>query len=323
MRDVILSSTGWVVERSKHVKIKEGNVSTLLDKYVDRLGKKHPEEKELFPFLQDNELAEWLFVVEILNHCFWPDPGKPRWEIEYKGKWYSGYWALEASLLRALQQYRMPVHKAEFLAGLNTEDLKNIFSGRGEIPLFKERLENLKEAGEILLERWEGSITNVIEEAGGSALKLVELLKDNFWSFKDEAKYLGNKVYFYKRAQIFPADLHAKLGGKSWGRFRDVNMLTAFADYKLPQVLRHLGIMEYDSYLAGKIDSFQFLTAGSEEEIEIRAATIQACELIRRKAQTEKGLQLTSLDVDQWLWSLGQENAFRRYPYHRTRTIYY
>ncbi len=54
--------------------------------------------------------------------------------------------------------------------------------------------------------------------------------------------------------------------------------LTAFADYKLPQVLRELGIISYDRRLASRIDAMESLRAGCEEEVEIRAMTVWAAE---------------------------------------------
>ncbi len=323
MREAILNSTRWVVEKSRHVKLNENSVLHLVERYLDWLDVKHPEQDELVPPLRGKELAEWVFVVEILNHCFWPDPGEPRWEVEYKGKRYSGYWALEASLIKAEVELGYSVHRASFLATIRTKDLERIFSGSGMIPLFEERWKNLREAGQILTEYWGGSVVNILEEARGSALRLVHLLKENFPSFRDEAIYLGRKVYFYKRAQIFPYDLNRRFWGKKWGKWYDLDKLTAFADYKLPQVMRHLGIIEYTPQLAAKIDNMEYLRPGSEEEIEIRAATIQACELIKKKLKTEKGIELSSPSIDYWLWSLGQEESFRTRPYHRTRTIFY
>ena len=38
--------------------------------------------------------------------------------------------------------------------------------------------------------------------------------------------------------------------------------LTAFADYKLPQVLRELGIISYHPELAARIDAMEYLQAG-------------------------------------------------------------
>jgi len=58
--------------------------------------------------------------------------------------------------------------------------------------------------------------------------------------------------------------------------------VTAFADYKLPQVLQHVGILQYSPSLEHKVDNGIFLEAGSPEELEIRENTIWAVELIKR-----------------------------------------
>ncbi|TMC84749.1 MAG: hypothetical protein E6J10_09115, partial [Chloroflexi bacterium] len=94
-----------------------------------------------------------------------------------------------------------------------------------------------------------------------------------------------------------------------------------FADYKLPQVLRHFGVLEYHPTLAERIDNQQLLEAGSEEEVEIRAATIWACELLRRE-MIRQDHPVTAAEIDLRLWLLGQNSSEMR-PYHRTRTIYY
>jgi hypothetical protein len=129
-------------------------------------------------------------------------------------------------------------------------------------------------------------------------------------------------VYFWKRAQIFVSDLHSAFQGSRWGAFDDIARLTAFADYKLPQVLRELGVISYHPGLARRIDGLVYLDAGSEEEIEIRAMTIHAVEELK-KAFARTGKAVSAAAVDNWLWQLGQSDAFRHRPYHRCRTIFY
>jgi hypothetical protein len=98
--------------------------------------------------------------------------------------------------------------------------------------------------------------------------------------------------------------------------------LTAFADYKLPQVLRHLGIFGYAENLAQKVDQEVNLEPSSPEEVEIRANTIWAVELIRREL-VRLGKRFRAFEIDWILWNLGQRAEFRKKPYHRTLTIYY
>jgi len=98
--------------------------------------------------------------------------------------------------------------------------------------------------------------------------------------------------------------------------------LTAFADYKLPQVLRHVGVFEYAPGLAEKVDRMLHLDPGSEEEVEIRSNTIWAVELIRQEmTRLEKDVRAS--EIDWLLWNLGQDDAFRAKPYHRTVTTFY
>jgi hypothetical protein len=153
-------------------------------------------------------------------------------------------------------------------------------------------------------------------------VELVQLLAAEFASFIDTATYHGYKVYFFKRAQLLVHDLWTTFSGDTWGHFIDLEKLTAFADYKLPQVLRHLGIIRYEPELAELIQRLEHIPPGSPEEVEIRAATIWAVELLRQEL-SRRGQQVTSAQLDCWLWHLGQDDTYRSLPYHRTRTIFY
>jgi hypothetical protein len=267
------------------------------------------------------ETVRWIFVLDVLNHCFWPNVGSPVWTVSYQGEAWSGYWGLAASLKRAME-LGYPITTVDYLETITAEDLRDIFAGEGEIPLFAERLANLREAGAVLRARFDGDIIRLVDAAQGSAVQAVRAVVEVFPSFRDEAGYRGRTVYFWKRAQIFVADLYHAFAGMDRGAFRDMERLTAFADYKLPQVLRQLGVITYHPELARRIDQRELLPAGSEEEVEIRATTIWAVEALRAAFQ-QAGTPALSMHVDQWLWHLGQLEAFRDRPYHRCRTIFY
>ncbi|MBW1921066.1 MAG: hypothetical protein JRI81_12705 [Deltaproteobacteria bacterium] len=151
---------------------------------------------------------------------------------------------------------------------------------------------------------------------------MVSLLAENLISFKDVAEYGGRKVFFYKRAQILAADLCGAFEGKSWGYFKDMDQVTAFADYKLPQILRHAGVLVYAPGLGEKVDKQVVLEAGSLEEVEIRASTIWAVELIRRELAA-MGRDLKAYEIDWILWNMAQKPEFGKKPYHRALTIFY
>src|SRR5207245_9035846 len=100
------------------------------------------------------------------------------------------------------------------------------------------------ETGRVLLERFGGQFSSAVEQAQGSAVRLALLLAQNFPSFYDVASYRNQEVRFFKRAQICVADLYGSFCGKEWGAFADIDQLTIFADYKLPQILRKYSIIE-------------------------------------------------------------------------------
>ena len=60
--------------------------------------------------------------------------------------------------------------------------------------------------------------------------------------------------------------------GKGLGSFDDMDELTMFADYRVPQLLRDAGVMVYSDHLAAIVDNCTELLAGSEEETQIRCA---------------------------------------------------
>ena len=167
-----------------------------------------------------------------------------------------------------------------------------------------------------------GKAIRLIESAQRSAVALARIVAQQLPSFNDVARYENETVYFYKRAQILAVDLHGALNGTGWGGFSDMEQLTAFADYKLPQVLRSLGILHYVPALASMVDNHKFLDSGSPEEVEIRANTIWAVETIRQQLR-RIGKELKAHEIDWLLWKMGQEKKYRTKPYHRTKTIYY
>jgi len=317
----VLESIAPVVEHSRWVAFHPASADLCIERWGHLLDSV-PTWKQPWHFFDGGlETVRWVFVLDVLNHCFWPDEDEPLWSVTYRGNEYSGYAGLAASLKRAMES-GVPVTNASFLAGLSPGTLREILAGTGEIPLLDARLENLREAGRVLLARWEGDIVNLVASAGRSAVDVVKGVVDSFSSFRDECRYRGRPVYFWKRAQLFAADLHSAFDGRDWGAFEDIERLTAFADYKLPQVLRRFGLIGYHPELARRIERRERLPAGSEEEVEIRAATVWAVEALK-KAFERRGAEPTSMRVDGWLWQLGQLEYFRKHPYHRCRTIHY
>lgn len=320
----ILTATVPVVRAASFVRLDGASLASLARRWV---AVPWPAEVGLdaLHFVDGTErTANWVLLLDALNFCFWGEPGQPRWRVEWRGQTFDGYAALAAALSRAVEEDH-PLWDAAYLAKLTSHELGKILrpvAGSPQIPLFEARLAHAREVGEVLTARYEGQFARAYDAAGGSAVSLVLLLAREFSSFADISEWRGTRVPFLKRAQICVADLNAAFHGQRWGAFADLAALTAFADYKLPQFLRSQKVLVYAPELAAKIDAYQPIPAGSEEEIEIRAATIWAVELLRR-ALDQQGISRPASAIDYRLWAESQKHVAGERPYHRTRTINY
>jgi Potential Queuosine, Q, salvage protein family len=319
----VLSSTHDVVKRGEYVWINAERVESLARQWLEKDKEQHttPGWYDRFHFFDGTQRTiNWILSLDAINFCFWAEKDQPRWSIDYLDERLNGYLAEAAALKRAVEE-DIPLWDAAYLSNISEKDLTYILRGEHTIPLFEQRLHNLREVGHVLLEKYDGQFIHAIEQADRNAVELTLLLARDFSSFNDVVLYRNRLVRFYKRAQICVADLYGSFGGKGWGAFTGMDQLTIFADYKLPQVLRHYGILEYHPSLAQRIDAQELLEAGSEEEVELRAATVWACELLQREL-ARHDQPMTAAEIDMRLWLLGQNVTGMR-PYHRTRTIFY
>eukprot|EP01066_Platyproteum_vivax_P000315 Platyproteum_vivax@DN1034_c0_g1_i1.p1 len=279
--------------------------------------------------------ARYVLVLDSLNFCFWPT------RKEYND--------LALALKRVAEETPSAL-SPETLQHMTEETLMNEWfaeSKQGEysseparadsggdwganhMSLVSERVRLLREVGYNLEKYCGGSVEGLVERAEGSALKLVEQVVRLFPGFRDHAIYEGHQVFFYKRAQIFVADLWGafKVGANpaQFGSmtFNDLDQLSMFADYRVPQLLRHWGILTYSAELANKVDEEIQISSGSEEEIEIRACTIQACKMIRQQIEKIWKKKMMDIEVDWLLWQLAEASKSTMKPPHHTLTIYY
>jgi len=179
----------------------------------------------------------------------------------------------------------------------------------------------LVDLGGFLDQRFAGSFEALIAAADGSAEALTGLLAE-MPLYRDVARYQDFDVPFYKRAQLTCADLALAFDGAGFGRFRDLERLTIFADNLVPHVLRRLGVLRYDEQLLDRIDRGELIPAGSPEEVEIRAAALHTVERMCA-VLAERGREVTAQQLDYRLWNWGQDPRIKAQPRHRTRCSFY
>ncbi|CAH8592376.1 unnamed protein product [Schistosoma rodhaini] len=323
-----LSSSLFVMQNAEHVSINVENIQCLVEMVCEKYSPfdtKSWINQELTPNVADERSIEWIFVTSLLNFSFWSN-SHVNFEVSYCNKIYTGYWALCAAVNRAIDE-GVDLLNPEVYQSVTEDQLRYIFRSHTAepIPLFDERLNALRCAGKTLLENFDGSFKNALSSCENSAAKLLKLLCDYFPSFRDYSLYKGKHVSFLKRAQILVGDLWYCFEGKGFGYFHDIDEITAFADYRVPQVLHYFGAIEYSEDLTKKIHNGEEIANGSELEVEIRAATILAVHNIV-KSLNSKNISCNSIMVDNFLWNYRRSHADEidaEIPMHRTRCIYY
>jgi len=312
----ILDSVKKVVDQSSFVSIDEEAINKYVKGFVSTeivhwnavypLGYKPRTKKE--------DEIDFLFILGNQAFCYWGYPAK--WTIEYKGQKLDGWYGHIAAYERALER-GMNLLDGEFLAGLTLEKTREIFAGEPEIPLLEKRWEIMKSIGQTLVEKYQGRFHNFFEAHQKDVFELTEAIAAEFAGFNDVPTYKGSEVFFYKKIQLVLIDISQKAE-----TIPNIDDSHGFADYKIPAILRTLGILKYNEELGQKVDNRIELPEASEMEIEIRASMLWACYLIVEKLRT-KHPTLNMADFENILWIESQDKAKIDKPYHLTRTVFY
>ncbi|MFZ5951661.1 MAG: queuosine salvage family protein [Candidatus Rifleibacteriota bacterium] len=300
-----------------HVKIN----SDFLNEYFIQLSSSLPDTlsmDEQNHFCGDNDKTVNYFVVlDCINFgsgffdhlaC---DPGK------------TGYFTIASRLKKDFLKHGE--FSCDYLSALTAADCCRIFAQNGNDPTVAELMQMfsqaLNELGTYVKMNFNGSFTQMLESAEHSAEKLLQILTGMKY-YQDTAIHFGKPVYFYKRAQITASDLNIALKGQGPGFFKDIDRLTIFADNLVPHVLWRDKAISYSDELERKIRSGESLDAGSDYEIELRAAAVHTVELLV-KIGKQQFPDITSQKLDFILWNRGQAEYYRTIPPHKTRTFFY
>jgi len=312
----IRTAAAEVARRARHVRIDD----EALEELAGVLARERPSPPALDPAQQGlGDASRTVAFVITLNAVNFGSGWFP--QLRKRGA-LSGYLTI-ASALRARFESKGPWSAGE-LERLRPEDCARCFGQTQEPPidellgLFARALNDL---GAFLAREHRGRFTGPVEDAKGSAERLVRSLA-RMPLYRDVARYEGFEVPFYKRAQITCSDLAEALHGRGLGHFHDVDELTLFADNLVPHVLKSLGVLVESPELEARIDAGELLPSGSPEEVEIRAVALHAVERLAGSCR-RRGWPATPRRLDHLLWSRGQSARVKARPRHRTRCPYY
>jgi hypothetical protein len=121
-----------------------------------------------------------------------------------------------------------------------------------------------------------------------------------------------------------------------------ISQLTMFADYRVPQILHRVRILEYDASVLDLLHAHTPIAHGDPIELSIRVGSILAVEAVKneivaiQKREGKENIEnLSSVLIDFWLWDTAKLLEKRdsrlpntieladEVPIHRTRSIWY
>ena len=310
MLENIIISCNYVSKNSKHVTIDEEKLNLFVENIKD-IKMNHWLSSSPFGLLDlaVETIINFLLIYESINFSFW---GEPKWTID------TNFGKLDGSiaLLYVLLQYVKESKSTDFSSMSKKEFLK-ILKGNIKIPLFEERFKIIKEVSAIVNDKMQGNFYQYIKDIT-SDIELFETIIANFPSFKDERLYNKQTIYFYKLAQLLTSDI---LHIKEQKEKIKVNYthLVGCADYKIPQILRQFGILNYDNNLAKIVDNHIEIPINSIYEVEIRANVIAIINMINKKLN----YKYCRIDINDFIYMQKNNKNFKMRPYHLTRCTNY
>jgi hypothetical protein len=297
--DEVRACCAWVAGRARFVRIDEN----VIEAYAASLAGGRDQEPAASAAADPEAAAAFAICMNAINF------GSGWWPTISKRPGHSGYATMSAGLEERFA--RLGPWGAEELVAIDAGTIATVVGQDPGHPLMAQFAAALRDVGEHLLADHSGRFLGVAESAD-SIPALAGLIA--CWnSFADSSDYQGREVPFFKRAQLAAADLHragvAALPG--------VERLTAFADNLVPHVLRVDGVLHLDPSLSARLEAGDLLAHGSPEEVELRACTVHAIELLAAASD------LSSAEIDSILWNRGCGPRYKALPRPRSRNAAY
>jgi hypothetical protein len=246
-----------------------------------------------YPQLEDFEdMCLFYLIFNSINYCYFDQDGK-----KFQDGNLSGSSLASVRLTEKWDEIKDP----QFLRNVDENYLlSELFQAESPISLVKERTAALREVGDFLSKNPEFTFDKLFRRFKQNAYFVSQALPTFLPTWRDP---------FFKRSQLFV--------GMVYGRFQthpdlpiqeeSLQDLTVFADYRVPQTLIAMGIIEPHARILTRLHSNRFLGSGSRKELELRAATILGADLITDKLRNLVDEDINSLHTDFLLWAAARK----------------
>ncbi len=237
----VLDTTRPIVEDAQDVSI-DGTALERLAQSMGGMELSPPSMDEpIYPKGIGDDVIDFFMLGNSINFAFTDFSTGEKFATTYAGADWRGSLAMWACLKRGVDNGIIDHHGGN-LQRIGYRELEFVFMGNRQIPMLQERLDIFHEVGAVLSEKYEGYFHNLALGCGGRLFDggrgLVERLTADFPSFDDSCIYEGRKVRFDKRAQLLAVDIQSRFHQHGITFFEDMDDLTMFADYSVPNTLR-------------------------------------------------------------------------------------
>lgn len=310
MLETIIDSCKYVTQNAKYIQINQDKLKDFASQ-IKNIEMKHWLSSSPFGLLElpIETIVNFLLIYESIDYSFWENP---KWTITTEVGDLDG----SIALLYALLKYVKQSNTTNF-ENITQEEFADILKGNIEIPLFEQRYNTIKEVSRIVNEKMNGNFYNYIKDITNDS-ELFNTIIYNFPCFKDERTYNNKTIKFYKLAQLLTSDvLHiCKLKENIEV---DCSHLVGCADYKIPQVLRGLGITTYNEELSKLVDNKIEIETNSDYETEIRATQLIVIDTLKTLLKDK----YSRTDINDYLFLQKENKNITLRPYHLTRNTNY
>ena len=305
--DKLNTSYKYVVDNSKSVKINYDKIDVMI-KQIETSSVNYWLDSNPYELMNMDveSIINFLLIYHTIgDYCFW---GDPKWEVETDLGKMDGSFAILYLILK-----RFKIKKN---LDMTIDEFKELLKGNVTIPLLKNRYHNLVQMNQILKDN-NKSFYEMIK-VFNTDIELLTFIIQNFPYLSDVSIYDNQEILFYKRAQLLTSDILHVREIKEKIQV-DYTHLIGCADYKIPQVMSCYGMLEYSDDLLRIINNKITLPEGSKEEIEIRANTLDVINYLYEQLNRK----YSRMDINDFIWLLGQNKEKITKPYHRTLTSHY
>ena len=314
MLDKILESCEFVVNNAEHVKINYNRANELIEELLNFDNTPYLTKVPYAVYdMSTKDIVNYIKLYDSINFSLW---GNPKWTIYANGQRLDGGIALLHCIFLLFND-KDSVDVFKELEKMTLEEFKELLKGNIDIPLLEERYKIVTEIAKIVNEKMNGNFYEYIRSMNSDE-EIFKVILCNFSSFEDTRKYKGERIYFYKLGQLLTSDILHVIENKEQRRV-DYSNLLGCADYKIPQVMQGYGILEYDDELSALLESKTEIEENSDYEIEIRASMIIVINYLWNKINRS----VDRIDINDFIWSKGQDKTKKYTSYHLTRTTSY